>query len=397
MRRQSTPLPRSPRPMIEMPCLLHWNAVYRPWLDDSARALQAAVGPAANAQTYAASAPPQLVDGTVVVFVDGMRMDVAQRLARRLRSAGLMVALEAGLAALPTVTQTSKPTLLPVPPGDLKDGPGLHAARAGSGAKADVNVLRSVLSSHGVEPLAQGANGDPLGRAWVEIGDIDHLGHDRGVGLVYALDTEVEAVARRIRDLLEAGWNEVQVVTDHGWILLPGQLAKVELPIGAVEVRKGRCARVKEGGTVAVGTVPWHWNPDVRIAIAPGVMCFEAGKEYEHGGISLQECVVPRLTVALGAAQTATGGPEITMAKWLGLMCRIEYAGIAPGATIDVRLAAGDPGTSLLSDRPTTVASGKSAAFVEDEDLESRQAAVVIVDEEGLILAQKAVTIGENR
>ena len=38
-------------------------------------------------------------------------------------------------------------------------------------------------------------------------------------------------------------------------------------------------------------------NPDVRIALAPGVTCFEANKEYEHGGVSPQECIVPRLAV----------------------------------------------------------------------------------------------------
>ena len=44
-------------------------------------------------------------------------------------------------------------------------------------------------------------------------------------------------------------------------------------------------------------TVPWFWDPDVRIALAPGATCFEANKEYEHGGVSPQECIVPRLTV----------------------------------------------------------------------------------------------------
>ena len=52
--------------------------------------------------------------------------------------------------------------------------------------------------------------------------------------------------------------------------------------------------------SVDVPTVPWFWDPDVRIALAPGATCFEANKEYEHGGVSPQECIVPRLTVTAG-------------------------------------------------------------------------------------------------
>ena len=42
-------------------------------------------------------------------------------------------------------------------------------------------------------------------------------------------------------------------------------------------------------------------------------------KEYEHGGVSPQECIVPRFIVTAGSATTTTGGPEITSVKWLGL------------------------------------------------------------------------------
>ena len=37
------------------------------------------------------------------------------------------------------------------------------------------------------------------------------------------------------------------MITDHGWLLMPGDLPKVELPEHLTEIRKGRCARLKEG------------------------------------------------------------------------------------------------------------------------------------------------------
>ncbi len=140
--------------------------------------------------------------------------------------------------------------------------------------------------------------------AWTETGEIDHKGHDLGVRLAHELDDEVSRIARRIRDLLDAGWSTVTVVTDHGWLLLPSGLPKNEgLPVAATVSKKGRCARVKDGATVDVPTVPWHWDKDVRIALAPGISCFEANQTYEHGGVSPQECIVPRLTVRAGATR----------------------------------------------------------------------------------------------
>ena len=40
---------------------------------------------------------------------------------------------------------------------------------------------------------------------------------------------------------------------------------------------------IKEGATVDVPTVPWFWDSDVRIALAPGATCFEANKAQGTG------------------------------------------------------------------------------------------------------------------
>ena len=84
--------------------------------------------------------------------------------------------------------------------------------------------------------------------------------------LVEFLDDELDRLTGRIRELLDAGWTRVDVVTDHGWMLLPGGMEKVELPAATTELKKGRCARLKDGAVVDVATVPWFWDPDVRIA-----------------------------------------------------------------------------------------------------------------------------------
>jgi hypothetical protein len=373
------------------------NAVYRPWLDQSAKALQDAVGPEANSGAYASSTAPTPAAGEVVVFIDGLRLDVAHLLAERLEGGGVDVATLVGLAALPTVTQTTKPVLVPVDQSLLGPGTALDACRAPGGASAGVQVLRSLMGDADVQVLGPQELGDPAGRAWTETGEIDHKGHDLGPRLAHELDDEVQRIARRIRDLLEAGWSKVTVVTDHGWLLLPSGLPKNEgLPIAATVAKKGRCARVKDGADVDVPTVPWHWDKDVRIAVAPGISCFEANQTYEHGGVSPQECVVPRLTVTT-VATTPVSRAEITNIKWRGLTLVVEFNDLPDGAKVDLRRYAGDAGSSIADLARVTGGSGKVILLVEDDDLEGEQAQLVVVAVDGTVLLQRETTVAQNR
>ncbi|MGI9181094.1 MAG: hypothetical protein ACR2H9_11410, partial [Longimicrobiaceae bacterium] len=110
-----------------------------------------------------------------------------------------------------------------------------------------------------------------------------------------------------------------------------------------------------------------------------------------------QECVVPRVRVRAAMTQAATGGAAITRLKWLGLMCRVEFENVAPGATVDIRGQPADPKTSVAATVKETTTSGKQSLHVPDETLEGEPAYVVIVGSDGSILAQRDVTIGANR
>ncbi len=373
------------------------GAIYRPWLEGNAKALQAAIAPIAASHTYEPGRPASAANGVVTVFVDGLRLDVAHRVRARLTSVGLDASLSTSLAALPTVTETAKPALVPVPRSALAGGPDLYPANASTSTKATIQVLRALMIENGVQVLDATSIGNPAGTAWAEAGEIDHRGHDVGLRLVDYLDEEVERIVARIRELIDSGWNRVDVVTDHGWLLLPGGMEKVELPVATTEVKKGRCARLKNGAEVAVPTVPWFWDPNVRIALAPGITCFEANKEYEHGGVSPQECIVPRLAVSADAAVQATGGPEFTKVKWLGLLCRIEFTGVREGLLVDLRALPADPTTSIAEEAKETGSAGKVSLVVPDEDHEGERAHLILTAQDGRILAQREVIVGKNQ
>ena len=229
-------------------------------------------------------------------------------------------------------------------------------------------------------------HGDPTGvRLDRRRGRLDSRGHELGYRSgardrrsgTSASHHESQPCSRR------AG-QSVTVVTDHGWILLPGGLPKSEdVPAAVAEAKKGRCARIKQGAAVAGPTVPWHWDRDTRIAVAPGVSCFEANQIYEHGGVSPQECIVPRLTVT--RVGTSPVRATITNVKWRGLTLVAEFAELPDGSVVDLRMSASDPESSIAEMGKITGGRGKVFLLVGDEDLEGQQAHLVVAADRWLV------------
>jgi len=364
------------------------DVLYRVWLEDGARALQEA--------TQAADLKPLLPAlagadaGTCVLFTDGLRMDAAHRLQERLQDSGCEVGLQADFAALPSVTATAKPAVSPAA-GQLTGGPELSPSAPSGQAKLSADGLRKLLKESGWQVLKDDC-GDPSGRAWTEYGDIDELGHTQGAKLARSLDAELGDIAQRIEALLGWGWKRVVVVTDHGWLLVPGGLKKVDLPEHLTEHRKGRCARLKPDVATEFLTLPWRWDPAVDIAYASGICTFVAGAEYDHGGISPQECVTPRLTVTKAVSEEPMAA-DLAEPVWVGMRCRVAVEDAPIGAQVDLRGKAADASTSLLS-APVAVKDGSASALVSDDELEGTAVLVVLLDAEGKALKQRSTTVG---
>ena len=361
------------------------TTLYSGWLDDTARRFHDAVE--ASPDAYRSPDPSDRDGGTCILFTDGLRYDLGQRLADELRTRGMEVEVRSHLAALPTITSTAKPALAPVA-ARFGGGDDLGPRFLEGGAQVTATSLRKALTDGGYQVLESTEVGDPSKRAWTEFGDVDKQGHTFGKRLADAADRELIHIAGRVEMLVTAGW-QVEIVTDHGFIVLPEKLKKVDLPAFLVYKRKGRCARLLEGQQVDHPTVAWRWDPQVRFAVARGAACFEEGKEYEHGGLSPQECVVPHLIVKGVSAGDRT---EVSKLTWAGLRLRAEIVG--PGASLDLRTRSADPSSSLLSS-PVQVETGKATAVVREPEAEGQAAVVVILSENGRLLAQRATVVGE--
>jgi hypothetical protein len=377
------------------------RAIYLPWLDKTAAHFQSVCqgGTAiATLVTQVAAEREQCL-----VFADGLRFDVAVALQEKLEARGLVARLSHRVAPLPSVTATAKPAVMPLPAsgyGSIVGGQMpetfLPQVRTAAGSRpATTNELHGVIGELGVAVLGadetDGAATAERG-GWTEVGRIDELGHKLGVELAGSLDEQVERIARRVADLLDAGWTRVRIVTDHGWLLVPGGLPKVDVPKSVVESKWSRAAAVKGSSQVTVPVVGWHWNDTDRVATPPGAGAFRANEAYAHGGVSPQECVTPELLVErLGPSETA----KINNLRWVGMRCRVAVGGGVTPIFVDLRLTDRDPASTIVGGLKAYDAKKDEAAMVvADDSLESKPAVVVVLDANGTILDRMKTTVG---
>jgi hypothetical protein len=375
------------------------RCVYLPWLDDTARHFQECL--ATKSLPTVAQQESIVADaGECILFADGLRFDVGQRLAAMAGERQLEVSTGWRWAALPTVTATAKPAASPVA-GKLRGGhlgPDFSPERTDTGEGLNNDRFQKLLSAGGFQLLGPAETGDwraKNARAWTEYGEFDKLGHALQGKLAARIEDQLELLLERVRGLLEAGWKRVRVVTDHGWLLVPGSMPKTQLPKYLAEIRWSRCASIKDNSHVEVPVAGWSWNPQERFAYAPGVSCFVAGQEYAHGAASLQECLTPVIAFALTGAPAGVviTGCEV---QWVGLRCRVAVKPAAEGLLADLRTKPNLPNSSITEPKPFD-ADGKAALLIADDSLDGTMACLVIIDSSGRIVFKEATSVGGDK
>src|SRR5206468_12288853 len=84
------------------------RAVYLPWLENTARHLQQLIRD--NGQSVSKRAKPiETAAGRLVLFADGLRMDIANQLDEKLAAVGIECTQDWEWSTIPSVTATAKP------------------------------------------------------------------------------------------------------------------------------------------------------------------------------------------------------------------------------------------------------------------------------------------------
>jgi hypothetical protein len=370
------------------------GTLYRPWVDALARRFRTAFE---NARDAVRPSPLAIEPGTLVLFVDGLRMDVGHAVTERLSNGGTEATLNWRLSPVPSVTATAKSLVTPV--GDSIAGKGkvesFTPLEISSGKPATLDVLRKAMLARGIQVLDRGIILPPeksTSIGYAECGNIDSDGHVMGLRLAAQLNTEVARISEYVQALKDAGWSRVRIVTDHGWLLMPGGFELIKLPASTVIAKGCRAAILQEDAAAELAFLPWHWDKSVRIAMPNGAEAFRAGEVYTHGGLSPQECVIPDITV--GSASTPTGALRISAIAWRRLRLTVELSGDPTGVTVEVRRKERDAASRV---DVASVLEGTSARLtISDEVDEGDPVLVVLIDRHGSVIDARATRVGER-
>ena len=145
-----------------------------------------------------------------------------------------------------------------------------------------------------------------------------------------------------------------------------------------------------------VPTFAWYWNAHARVASPPGIGSFIINTEYAHGGVSLQECVVPEMLIERGEVTLKAHIAEIS---WRGMRCRVVVETNAAGLRVELRRnwKQADPDAQRIAMAKELGSTGQASLAVERDEYEGTAAMAVILDSTGRVIDYRATTIGEEK
>jgi len=317
-----------------------------------------------------------------VIISDALRWDLGKKVAEQLGDGCVLQSL---ISTLPSITPYGMTAMLPLredePVVKWAGGPTL---RDKSGRSLALRAARKEL----VEEVAQAA------KRSVEFMEMNALLKAKKVAaadLVVVFDTNIDAqghkavenfpalahklvtdIRRSVQKLHTFGIPTVHVLTDHGFLLLAPEcvngLGRPDAPVIKCTKRETRWAALKADADLA-GLI----RLPLPMALAAGILGFPRGvrtltkaEEYMHGGISLQECVIPHV-VSTASIPRVRVEPILSATQTILTTGTISF-GLKPASLQQIPLGGIEP-TLLRIVLETDEDLPKSVALAKEEEL----------------------------
>ena len=306
-----------------------------------------------------------------LILADSLRYEMGVEVAASFGDAKA-IEVKPAIAAIPTITPIGMAALLPEASRsfDVVDGGGKVAARIDhktlGNLKQRMTYLQSkVPGSKDIEldqlltintaQLKSRLHGVRL--FVVRAQEIDQLGESTKTTLAWqAMDSAIANIARGIRKLGQCGVARFIIVADHGHLLGRDKddSMKIDSPGGDTIELHRRCwigrGGVTPAGAVRIPASELGQRSDVDFVFPAGTGVFKAGGDlaYHHGGLSLQELLVPAIVLELapghaGLAATLTASvgkvPAKITNRAIGITLNLVSEGLFAETTASVRVS----------------------------------------------------------
>jgi PglZ domain len=275
-----------------------------------------------NSQVFSKAVAPALEDGKRVAYflVDSLRYELGVEIEKQL-SDKLKITLQTVCAQLPTYTEVGMASLMPDAESALrlvpKDGK-LVTALGGEVASGPAQRFAYLQSRKGDQCGDIGLDDlirqkrpkvpDKVKLLIVRTRDIDAIAHGNPHQALELIPGLVRQIIRGLTKLAELGFDQAVIATDHGFILVHEQVAGnlAPRPAGNWLIAKSRCMLGKgtaDAANLVMKGAELGIPGDFDDFAAPKTLVpYSRGELYYHEGLSLQECVLPCLTVQLEAS-----------------------------------------------------------------------------------------------
>jgi len=298
-----------------------------------------------HAEVFARFVAPWLKERRKIAYflVDALRYELAAELDNEL-STKWSTELKAICAQLPTITSVGMAALMPEADGNLrlvKENDALVPFVKGEKVLIPKDRLHFMQKVYGdrchmmdMDDLVTKTRitlPETTQLLMVKTTDIDQFGEISPLEarrLIPRLSQKLLAAINRVRKL---GFDRAVIATDHGFILFDEQQAGdgVFKPAGEWDMMKTRCLLGKcmiAEGVQAFGKSDVGIDGDFEDYVVPkGYGTFVKGSPYAHEGLSLQECVLPVISIDFGnpAPERLNTNIDICLAYKAGAVSKI--------------------------------------------------------------------------
>jgi len=271
-------------------------------------------------------------------LVDAMRYEMGVELAQRLQpaesGAAVEVHIEPAVAALPSITPVGMAALLPGASASfsvIDQGGALGARIEGTFLQDSTSRQRFFasripglvdLTLDELLGLSRSKLAKKVGQAQMLIVRSQELDHAGEGGFTYqarqVMDTVIDNLARAVRKLAAVGIAEAVVAADHGHLFASEreESMRIDAPGGETIELHRRCWIGRGGktpaGCVRVAASTLGYASDLDFVFPRGCGVFRAGGDlaFHHGAGSLQEILIPVLTVRSRSAAARVSAVE---------------------------------------------------------------------------------------
>jgi hypothetical protein len=301
-----------------------------------------------NRQVFTKKVNPLLEAGNKVAYflVDSFRYELGVEVEKQL-SDKLKVNIATVCAQLPTYTEIGMASLMPEAESVLslvEQGDKLVTTLGGSLATAPASRFAHLQKCKGdqcsdieLEDLVRKTKGqlkipDKTKLLVVRTRDIDAIAHESPRQVLDIIPALVRLIIRGIGKVAELGFDHAVIATDHGFILFHDQAAGdlCPKPPGNWIVQKSRCLLGEgesESHNLVLKASEFGIPGKIRnYAVPKTLVPYSRGQVYYHEGLSLQECVLPCLTIKLESAtetKRRSSPPRLTLTYRQGKIDKI--------------------------------------------------------------------------